>query len=83
MFVLKDQKINNKRGRGWPIFWKRKDHKFHIQQVRYSDEPIIKAFLKMFFIFDSQLWISDDTKIHIFRDMNKMTAAASANGKHD
>ena len=37
----------------------------------------------MFFIFDSQLWISDDTKIHVFRDTNKMMAAASANAKHD
>lgn len=35
--------------------------------VRYSPEPILPAFLKMFFLFDSQQWIPDNTLIHVYR----------------
>nr|WDS84440.1 omega-3 fatty acid desaturase-1 [Apocyclops royi] len=36
--------------------------------VRKSDEPILKAFVKRFFVFDAQQWIDDDTKVHVFKE---------------
>ena len=51
-------------------------------QVRYSEEPIMKAFFKMFFIFDSQMWIPDDTKIHVFKNNKPETEIPSSNGVH-
>ncbi len=41
----------------------------------------MKAFFKMFFIFDSQMWIPDDTKIHVFK--NKPETEVKSNGIHN
>jgi hypothetical protein len=44
----------------------------------------MKAFLKMFFIFDSQMWIPDETKIHVFKNKEEKTPTptSTSNGNH-
>ena len=39
--------------------------------VRYSRAPILKDFAKMFYVFDKQQWISDDTSIHVYNANKK------------
>jgi omega-3 fatty acid desaturase (delta-15 desaturase) len=38
--------------------------------VRQSSQSILPAFLKMFFIFDKQQWITNDTQIHVYNSNN-------------
>ncbi len=35
--------------------------------VRRSQEPILPAFLRIFFIFERQQWVEDDVSLHVYR----------------
>jgi omega-3 fatty acid desaturase (delta-15 desaturase) len=37
------------------------------QLVRKSTQPILPAFYSLFFVFESQQYIKDDTTVHVFR----------------